>query len=236
MKRFLAILLVFIMMFSFAACGGGDADLEADGDQIKNEQQDNENKDDNNQDADADDAGKDDKGSEADKKEDKPAASQPSSGENGVQKPSSGNESSDKESQDTVGQILLKDFNSRVSSTATTQSIADGLISNSIIEFFGGTSSMEVGAWLPGLGDGLTGYKECTTFGPMMTSIAFVGYIFELEDGVDADEFEKTLADNANPRWNICVTADETTIDTNGRFVFFLMAPMHFEDAQDEEL
>lgn len=242
MKRILAILLVFVMLFSMASCGG-KGDAETDGDQIKNEQQETENKDDQDQ---ADDDKKDEntddsenvKDDSADKKDDS-TVSKPAGGSVGngaeTQKPAGGSTDTPAK-EETVGQILLKDFNSRVNDKSTTLSLAEGLISNSIIEFYGGVTPMEIGVYMPGLGEfDVSGYKECTSFGPMMSSIAFIGYIFELEEGTDADEFEKALAEHANPRWNVCVTADETTIDTNGRFVFFLMAPMHFEDAPADE-
>lgn len=243
MKRILAILLVFVMLFSMASCGG-KSDAETDGDQIKNEQQETENKDEQDQ---ADDDKKDEdtddienvKGDSADKKDDS-TVSKPVGGNGGngaeTQKPAGGDSADTSTKEETVGQILLKDFNSRVNDKSTTLSLAEGLISNSIIEFYGGVTPMEIGVYMPGLGEfDVSGYKECTSFGPMMSSIAFIGYIFELEEGTDADAFEKALSEHANPRWNVCVTADETTIDTNGRFVFFLMAPMHFEEAPADE-
>ena len=59
----------------------------------------------------------------------------------------------------------------------------------------------------------------------MIGSIPFVGYIFILEDGADVDTFAQNLLDNCNPRWNICVTADETFCEVSGNTVFFLMSP-----------
>ena len=63
-----------------------------------------------------------------------------------------------------------------------------------------------------------------------MGTIPFVGYVFELEDGVDADAFMKTLTDNADPRWNICTEAEETTVGNKGDKVFFVMSPKVFEE------
>ena len=60
---------------------------------------------------------------------------------------------------------------------------------------------------------------------PMIGSIAFVGYVFTLEEGADVDAFKATLEANADPRWQICVTADETIIENVGNTVFFLMSP-----------
>ena len=66
-------------------------------------------------------------------------------------------------------------------------------------------------------------------FGPMMGSIAFVGYIFDLPEDADVDAFVTGLKDNANPRWQICVTADETIVEVSGDKVFFLMSPLTLE-------
>ena len=76
----------------------------------------------------------------------------------------------------------------------------------------------------------ITGFQEGVMFGPMMGTIPFVGYIFELEDGADVDAFVKTLKDNANLRWNICTEAEELTVDSEDNTVFFLMSPKKFEE------
>ena len=75
-----------------------------------------------------------------------------------------------------------------------------------------------------GLADG-SKVKEAAVSEPMIGSIAFVGYVFVLEDGIDAASFVQTLLDNADPRWNICVEAEETVADYVGSTVFFLMCP-----------
>ena len=75
----------------------------------------------------------------------------------------------------------------------------------------------------------ITGFKSGVMVAPMIGSIPFVSYVFELEEGADKDAFVKTLTDNANLRWNICVTADEMASGTEGNFVFFVMAPTSFE-------
>ena len=59
---------------------------------------------------------------------------------------------------------------------------------------------------------------------------AFVGYVFELADGTDVDEFKSTLKDSANLRWNICVEAEELIVENDGNKVFFLMCPKSFEE------
>jgi len=68
-------------------------------------------------------------------------------------------------------------------------------------------------------------FAEGAMFAPMIGSIPFIGYVFVLEDGADAAAFAQSLMDNANLRWNICVTAEEMVADTYGNTVFFLMCP-----------
>jgi hypothetical protein len=39
----------------------------------------------------------------------------------------------------------------------------------------------------------------------------------------------QTLKDNADPRWNICVEAEETVCEQVGNKVFFVMCPKSLE-------
>ena len=129
---------------------------------------------------------------------------------------------------DSWGQTLLGVFNDAIAANpaATAEELANAVITHESILFMGGTMPMEAGAeWLPGFDTAPTGWKECVNFGPMMGSIAFVGYVFTLEDGADIDAFKAELSANANPRWQICVTADETIVENVGNTVFFLMCP-----------
>lgn len=133
--------------------------------------------------------------------------------------------------EDTVGQILLQDFFTRAEDgSVDSLTLANDILTNSIIQFSGATMPVEQGL-LTGFGNAeITGFKEGVMFAPMIGSIAFVGYIFELEDGTDADAFMKTLSDNADPRWNICTEAEETVVEKSGNKVFFLMCPKQFEE------
>ena len=74
------------------------------------------------------------------------------------------------------------------------------------------------------------GFKSGAVFMPMIGSIPFIGYVFELADGVSASDFVSNLKANANLRWNICVTADEMVTATSGNKVFFVMCPEQFEE------
>ena len=132
----------------------------------------------------------------------------------------------------TVGETLLASF--KANPTGTAQEIADRLISNEIIQFMGGAMPIEEGLLSGFDNTEIKGFKEGATFAPMMSSIAFVGYIFELPEGADAEAFKTTLKDSANLRWNICVEAEELIVENEGNKVFFLMCPKSFEQPETE--
>ena len=71
----------------------------------------------------------------------------------------------------------------------------------------------------------VTDFKSGAMFGPMMGSVPFVGYIFELEEGADVENFMTGLSENCNPAWNVCVDADQTVVGAYNNMVFFLMCP-----------
>ena len=67
-------------------------------------------------------------------------------------------------------------------------------------------------------------------FAPMIGSIPFIGYVFELPNAGDASSFIANLQKNANLRWNICVAADEMVTGSAGNKVFFVMCPESLEE------
>ncbi|MBR7166068.1 MAG: acid shock protein [Clostridia bacterium] len=132
----------------------------------------------------------------------------------------------------TVGQTLLDAF--KASKKTTAQDIADELMQNSVIQFMGGTIPVEEGLLTGFENTEIKGFKEGVMFAPMIGVIPFVGYVFDLADGTDVEEFKKTLSDSANLRWNICVSADEKIVENKDNMVFFLMCPESFEQPEEE--
>ncbi len=134
------------------------------------------------------------------------------------------------EAPSTVGTILLDDF--KKDNAGTAQEIADRLLQNEVIQFMGGAMPVEEGL-LTGFDNAeIKGFKEGVVFMPMIGTIPFIGYIFELEDGADVSAFKDTLKDNANLRWNICTEAEELIVESEGNKVFFVMCPKSFEEAE----
>lgn len=132
---------------------------------------------------------------------------------------------------DTVGTMLAEEFHALKAENAaiTAQEMADAILANPMIQFGGATMEVEPGL-LTGFGNAeITGFENGVMFAPMIGSIPFVGYVFTLEEGADVDAFMQTLTDNADPRWNVCVEADETVVENADNMVFFVMCPAQFE-------
>ena len=149
-----------------------------------------------------------------------------------VEEETEGVENEDMETGDTVGSMLVEEFHVLKAENAaiTAQEMADAILANPMIQFGGATMEVEEGL-LTGFDNAeITGFNNGVMFAPMIGSIPFVGYVFELEDGADVDAFMQTLRDNANPRWNICVEAEETVVENADNMVFFVMCPAQFEE------
>ena len=130
----------------------------------------------------------------------------------------------------TLGTTLLADFKAKAASGMDAQSIADALLANPAIKFGGGAMPVEEG-YLSGFDNAeIKGFNTGVMFAPMIGSIPFVGYIFELPSANDVPAFIANLEKNANKRWNICVEADEMVTGSSGNKVFFVMCPTSLEE------
>ena len=132
----------------------------------------------------------------------------------------------------TAGETFWNSFLETMKANPETAPIdmANQLISNPLVQFMGGAAEVEPG-YLAGFAEDITGFEKGAQYGPMMGSIAFVGYIFELADGADVNAFIETLKSKANPRWNICVMADYTQVGAYENTVYFLMYPADMDNA-----
>ena len=136
---------------------------------------------------------------------------------------------------ETAGNTLLGIFNETLAANpdADATTIAEAVLAHPSIQFMSGSMPVEPGL-LQGFGNEnneveITGFEEGVQFGPMMSAIPFIGYVFTLPEGADQAAFMDTLKNNANPRWQVCVTAEETIVEANGNKVFFLMCPTSLE-------
>lgn len=154
----------------------------------------------------------------------------PSGGEGG----SGSDESKAPIGDDSPAKVLHAQFVDIVSdgNSHTTAEIAEALAANEMLPFNTATLEMSEG-WINGFTEEISGFKSATFFGPMIGTIPFVGYIFELDKNADAGAFVNDLNEKANLAWNVCTVADEKLCESEGNFVFFIMAPAAFgEDSE----
>ncbi len=131
---------------------------------------------------------------------------------------------------DTVAQALAAEFKALAATETDAQAIADKLAASAAVAAIGPATMPVEEGFLTGFDNyEVKGFEAGVMFAPMIGTIPFVGYVFSLADGADADAFVKGLEDNANLRWNICTQADEMVAVAEGNFVFFVMAPASFE-------
>lgn len=135
---------------------------------------------------------------------------------------------------ETVGEFLLADFKENAKEKdETIQDIVEDVCDNDILPFEPVIMPMEPGLMMGFDNAEITGFKQCLTFAPMVSTLPFLGYVFELEDGADVEAFKTTLEENANLRWNICTEAEELVVESEGNMVFFLMCPKSFEEVAE---
>lgn len=221
MKKILSLILVLATMLSFAACSNETAveepETKPENEQIVDTEEDNQEEI----------IPEEEKEEAEEKPEVKPEVKPEAKPET---KPEVKPEEKPQTSQ-TVGNTLLSDFKAKAGSHSSAVSLAEALASNSLLQQINcGAMPVEPG-FLTGFDNAeIKGFKEGAMFAPMIGTIPFVGYVFTLEDGVNASDFISTLKSSANLRWNICTTADEMIAGSSGNKVFFVMSPKSFEE------
>lgn len=81
--------------------------------------------------------------------------------------------------------------------------------------------------YLNGFTEEVKGFNSGVGMAPMIGTIPFIGYIFDVDN---PEEFISSVEKNIDLRWNICTTADEYMIETVGNRVFIIMAPFNAEN------
>lgn len=128
----------------------------------------------------------------------------------------------------TIGEILSTDFKNIVSENPalTPSEIADKIVKNKVLSELSMAAIDVDEGLLNGFDNNeIKGFSQGCTFSPIIGSIPFVGYVFQLNEGTDVQAFMDNLKSFANLRWNVCVEADEMTCTNVGSTVFFLMSP-----------
>lgn len=140
----------------------------------------------------------------------------------------------------TVGGTIYQEFMKYTTENkeATALEVAEALAALEVLPFAGAAMEVEAGA-LAGFDNvEVTEFEKAAMFSPMIGTIPFLGYVFELSENADITAFMTKLEESANLRWNICTEAEELTVEANENLVFFLMSPKAFEteEASDEEM
>ena len=137
---------------------------------------------------------------------------------------------------ETLGTKLSGIFKANAADAESAEALANKIVEEAALPFGPMVMPMEEG-YLAGFDNfEVHGFTECAAFAPMIGSIPFVGYVFELPEDADVEAFKKDLSDNANLRWNICVTADEMVVENEGNTLFFVMCPASDEEAPADEV
>lgn len=130
----------------------------------------------------------------------------------------------------TLGQELEEQFKTEVVNDTDIESLAKKLASNKGLDGVSvDVASVEEG-WLEGFDEDITGFTKGYTFRPVIGTIPFVGYVFELDNEKSAESFVDTLNNKANLNWNICTSADEMVITRYDNIVLCVMSPYTFEE------
>lgn len=133
-----------------------------------------------------------------------------------------------KQKEDTsVAGVLTSQFKEEMKESDDASEVAKKISENEIIATTVTVVELKKGDYVDGFDKEIKGYKKAYAIKPMIGSIPFVAYIFEVDN---AKDFEKELNDNANLRWNICTEADNKASAIVGNYVFFVMAPESFEE------
>lgn len=136
---------------------------------------------------------------------------------------------------DTVANTLLKDFKKKAKANKngkqkSAQALANAMLKNKVIAFSGATMPVEEGL-LNGFGNAeIKGFKKGVMFAPMIGSMPFIGYVFEVKSEKAGKTLIKNLKKNADLRWNVCTSADEMKAVCVGKRVIFVMSPKQFEE------
>lgn len=213
MKKTLLALVAAALVISMTACSG-NTDAEKDGENDKDPITDNsgENGDGNGETNAEDENGT---GDENDADNENNAEDENGDGETSTQ---------------TIAESFAAIFQENAADAESAKALADTLIEKSELPITLVSAEVAEGT-LSGFGSTeITGFSEGAVFSPMIGSIPFISYVFVLPEDADIEEFTTLLSDNADLRWNICVTADEMKIDTKDNKVFFIMCPTNFEE------
>lgn len=133
----------------------------------------------------------------------------------------------EKEEPKTVAGMLSEAFKSEIKTEKDIEKVAQKIAENEVIVPEVQTFTIAKDDYLAGFKEEIKGFDKAVGIAPMIGTIPFIAYVFEVEN---PEEFAKTLEDNAQLNWNICTQADEMKTTIVDNYVFFIMSPTSFEE------
>lgn len=127
----------------------------------------------------------------------------------------------------TVANTLSETFEKEIKKQKDIEKVAQTLSESEVIVPAVQTFTISKGDYLSGFKEEIKGFDKVVGIAPMIGTIPFIAYIFEVEN---PKEFAETLEENAQLNWNICTEADEMKITIVDNYVFFVMSPNSFEE------
>ena len=117
------------------------------------------------------------------------------------------------------------------------EEIADAILKDSGLGGHVGqyTTVNEGRLWGFGTAD-ITGFDKGVLFRTDNKRVPFIGYVFELSDNTDAEQFKQTLLDNADLNFNESVKADEVIVQDKGDKVVVIITPEKIEEVRTEDV
>ena len=134
-----------------------------------------------------------------------------------------------KQEENTVAQTLGRQFESEIENERDIEKVTKKIAENEILEISVDASQVKRGDYLSGFQKEIKDFKNAYVIRPMIGTIPFIAYIFEVEN---SSEFAEELKSSADLRWNICTEADEMHVVVRGDYVFFVMSPKNFEQEE----
>ena len=126
----------------------------------------------------------------------------------------------------TIASQLVTEFKKEIAKSKDIKEVADKISESNIIVPTTVVTEITEDDYLAGFNEEIKGFKKAVSIAPMIGTIPFVAYIFEVDN---PEEFTSNLKEQANLRWNICTEADEMQTTIVDNYVFFVMSPSNFE-------
>jgi len=127
----------------------------------------------------------------------------------------------------TVANTLSETFEKEIKKQKDIEKVAQTLSESEVIVPALQTFVVGEEDYLSGFKEEIKGFDKAVGIAPMIGTIPFIAYVFEVEN---PKEFARVLEENAELNWNICTEADEMKTTIVDNYVFFVMSPTSFEE------